>query len=371
MADFGNNAVFSEVDASNNSSTLPGIKGSDSPTRIDNAMQALMGALTRLWRWSNPTVTSTGSGAAYVLTYGVAPAALYNGQGFAWITHAANTGAATLNINSLGAIAIKRDIRGVLSDPVAGDILAGQEIKGYYNGTVYVWTNYRDPDFVVSGLTEETVIALDDAFPGRDTSAAADRKFQIQNIFKALNLFTEDATPDLGTDFLLSYDTSASAAKKVKPSSLVAAGALIKESNFQTSAFSSTTTLIPLDDTIPQNTEGAEFMSLAHTPSATTNILEIEVVAMVGSAAANSAIGALFKDSDANALKATTAGLASGGPPTPLAIKHWMAAGTVSAITFKFRAGMNAGTLSFNGASGARLLGGVAASSITIREYKA
>jgi len=45
-----------------------------------------------------------------------------------------------------------------------------------------------------------------------------------------------------------------------------------------------------------------------------------------------------------------------------------MTAGTTSATTFKFRVGINSGTFTFNGYSGGRKLGGVAASSMTITE---
>jgi hypothetical protein len=50
---------------------------------------------------------------------------------------------------------------------------------------------------------------------------------------------------------------------------------------------------------------------------------------------------------------------------------HYMTAGTTSATTFKVRGGVNAGTLTFNGEVGARLFGGVCASSITVTEIAA
>jgi hypothetical protein len=76
----------------------------------------------------------------------------------------------------------------------------------------------------------------------------------------------------------------------------------------ETGAVATGTTQIPIDDTIPQNTEGDQYLSLAITPT--------------------------------NALS-----------------------------TFKVRAGGGgASTTTFNGSGGARLLGGVYASSITIRE---
>jgi hypothetical protein len=48
---------------------------------------------------------------------------------------------------------------------------------------------------------------------------------------------------------------------------------------------------------------------------------------------------------------------------------HKMTSGTTSATTFRVRVGLNgAGTITFNGRSAARQLGGVMASSIVIRE---
>ena len=48
--------------------------------------------------------------------------------------------------------------------------------------------------------------------------------------------------------------------------------------NTQTGAVDTGTTAMPCDDTIPQNTEGDEFMTLAITPTSATNKLKIDVV---------------------------------------------------------------------------------------------
>lgn len=142
----------------------------------------------------------------------------------------------------------------------------------------------------------------------------------------------------------------------------------------ETAAVATGTTLMVSDDTIPQNTEGDQYMTLAITPKASTNILVIEVNAFLSSSNASTrVIGAIFQDSTANALAATegyNGGLATASLPFPL--RHIMVAGTTSSTTFKFRAGTSgAGTTTFNGYGGARKYGGVAASSIIIREYKA
>lgn len=136
-------------------------------------------------------------------------------------------------------------------------------------------------------------------------------------------------------------------------------------------AVDTTSTTIPLDDSIPQNTEGKEFLSLAITPLRSTSKLVIEVVVNVANSIASTIMAALFQDSTASALKAawTYAPLADG--PAQVTFRHVMAAGTTSATTFKVRAGGTGGTLTFNGAAGSRYLGGVMASSIVIREVLA
>lgn len=131
---------------------------------------------------------------------------------------------------------------------------------------------------------------------------------------------------------------------------------------------------IPSDDTIPQNTEGNEFMTLAITPKSATNILVIEVNAMLSSniGAFTLLIGALFQDTTANALAAAATDSAGSSVYKMLPLRHTMVAGTTSATTFKFRAGSSAaGTTTFNGVGGARRFGDIVKSSVVITEYKA
>lgn len=147
------------------------------------------------------------------------------------------------------------------------------------------------------------------------------------------------------------------------------AGQVLQVVNFQTGEYNSGTTLMSSDDTIPQNTEGTEFMTLAITPTSATSKLLIEVSALLGTNTVNKfVIGALFQDTTADALAATIDWESLNGTVNEVTLRHYMTAGTTSSTTFKFRAGLNnAGTVYFNGA-GSRYFGGVAASSITITE---
>lgn len=146
-------------------------------------------------------------------------------------------------------------------------------------------------------------------------------------------------------------------------------GTVVQVVNTQTGAVATGTTTIPMDDTIPQNTEGTEFMTLAITPTSSTNKLKIEVQFFFAETAACWTIAALFQDSTADALAAgwTFENYVNSGGG--ISFTHYMTAGTTSATTFKVRAGPHsASTLTFNGAGSARFLGGVVASSITISE---
>ena len=148
---------------------------------------------------------------------------------------------------------------------------------------------------------------------------------------------------------------------------------LLQIARTSTGAVATGTTTTPLDDTIPQNTEGDQYMSLAITPKSATSILEITIsLGAIGSSASGGATTiALHQDTTANALASwvlqdsAQANSAAGGTYT-----FYMTSGTTSATTFKVRLGKSAAaTTTFNGLASARLYGGVCASSIVIKEY--
>lgn len=148
-------------------------------------------------------------------------------------------------------------------------------------------------------------------------------------------------------------------------------GQVVQTVHYQSGEFASGTTTIPLDDTVPQNNEGTQFMSASITPKDAGNKLLVEVMCIGSCSVATTLIAALFKDSDASALAVsmTNRGANNMGQ---VEIRHEMAAGTTNPITFKVRAGgADAGTYSFNGRAGARIMGGRAASSLRVTEYRA
>lgn len=131
--DLGNGSVYSQTDASNNTATDPGWPESMAASRVNDAARALQGAIKRDRDKRGATVTSGGTD-TITLTYSVAPAAYYQGDEFCFVAGGTNTGAATLNVNGLGAKAIKKGAAGSTA-LAAGDITAGGIYCVQYDST--------------------------------------------------------------------------------------------------------------------------------------------------------------------------------------------------------------------------------------------
>jgi hypothetical protein len=143
--------------------------------------------------------------------------------------------------------------------------------------------------------------------------------------------------------------------------------------NYSSGALDTSTTVIPDDDTIPQNSEGKEWATLAITPKRNDSKLIIDVSLQIGVAYGTSVVvAALFQDTTAGALNARrwhTYNDDNGTIMSGLDLKYFMTSATTSATTFKVRFGAGgSGTAYINGTNAARKFGGVAISSITITE---
>lgn len=132
MSDLGN-ANWSETDASNNATPPNGWPEGMNPSDVNNAARANMGALKRLYDRQNLVLTTGGTSTAYTLTNAVAQAAYYAGERCSFIVNATCGAAPTLNIDSLGALQIRKFSGGSFINLVAGDIVANQPLEVYYN----------------------------------------------------------------------------------------------------------------------------------------------------------------------------------------------------------------------------------------------
>ena len=131
------------------------------------------------------------------------------------------------------------------------------------------------------------------------------------------------------------------------------------------------TTVMVEDDSIPQKTEGDEYITVTITPTDTANKLRITTNLMVAGSANGTFVTALFQDATANALAVTSQNTPSTNNNVTALLVFEMVAGTTSATTFKIRVGNTAaGTTTFNGSAGSRRFGGVAASFIEVEEIR-
>lgn len=114
---------------------------------------------------------------------------------------------------SINAVTIVGTINGA-----ANLVLATQWASAILVWTGTAWQCYSFSD--IGALTALTAPAVDDYIRILDTSARLSKKIALSDLLTVLNILTLDATPDASADFLLSYDSSALAVKKVTPSSL-------------------------------------------------------------------------------------------------------------------------------------------------------
>lgn len=132
---------------------------------------------------------------------------------------------------------------------------------------------------------------------------------------------------------------------------------------------------IPNDDTIPQNTEGTEILTVSITPKSTTNVLRVFFHGQFEQDnGSRFNFVALFQDSTADALSATVGfqfpGIALGVAQT--ALVHEFVPGTTSAITLKIRVGnQDSSAMYLNGDSSARKFGGISKAWLVVDEFVA
>jgi len=192
------------------------------------------------------------------------------------------------------------------------------DLKGGTTGQVLAKASATDLDFVWSNADPLTIL---DAKGDLISATAADTPARLA-VGTNGQILTADSTTATG----------------LKWSNAAAASKVVQMVNVQTGAVATGTGTIPFDDTIPQSSEGTQFMSLSITPTSASNILVIDVIAFVAPNQQVTMQGALFQDSNANALAASVQVVSTNNDRVQLdAFRHYMVAGTTSATTFKYR----------------------------------
>ena len=139
----------------------------------------------------------------------------------------------------------------------------------------------------------------------------------------------------------------------------------------EVTAYTTCSTTIPFDDTIPQNTEGTSVFSQSITPVESSSYIEATIVLMVGGSAELSGTVALFIDSGVDAVAAEGFYVRASTTSHSVTLNYRYTNSNTTAKTFAVRVGASAGNVYLNGDGTARRFGGVAVSSLTLREVKA
>lgn len=147
-------------------------------------------------------------------------------------------------------------------------------------------------------------------------------------------------------------------------------GVIVSTAYAETSTQSTLTATIPVDNTIPQNTEGTEILTV--TVTTTTATQRVRIVGVWWgqySTSTNGFVTAVFVNSDADAIYANHAWIQSTnrGQPNPFVLEH--APASAASHTYKIRIGAGTGNIFFNrNAATANLFGGAVGKSTVVAE---
>ena len=205
--------------AATNSAADPAVNAAEgmAPSALNDSMRAMMASVAK-WRDDRHGITTGGTATAYTVTTNstFATTAAMSGYVFTIIPNATNTSATTtLAVDGLTAYQLNQST-GVGAP--AGSLIIGTpyQIKYVHATTEFIvfgLSTLATTDII--GGTSNASIATDDTLPTYDLSATANRRMLVSDFLKVVNALTADSSPDTAADFVMSYDTSATAAKKV------------------------------------------------------------------------------------------------------------------------------------------------------------
>lgn len=207
--------------ASSNASADPAVNWAEgmAPAGVNDSARAMMASVAK-WRDDLYGLTTSGTSTAYTVTTNAtyASASVMSGAVFTIIPHTTSGASPTLAVDSLTARALNA------STGVA--VPTGALVSGTPYLVKYV---HASTEFIVLGVvgkstlaaldiiagTSSSTIATDDTLPIYDLSETANRRMLVSDFLKVVNALTADSSPDSAADYVMTYDGSASAAKKV------------------------------------------------------------------------------------------------------------------------------------------------------------
>lgn len=150
------------------------------------------------------------------------------------------------------------------------------------------------------------------------------------------------------------------------------AGSVLQTVQTTNNGLSSCTTVIPYDDTIPQqDTDGTEVLAASITPTSVNNKVLVRAIVQGNTALDTACALALFVDSNLNAITTSLFYTFRGcAPIPPIELLH--SPNTISQVTYKVKVGTTLGGTFYLNQSfdGTDVFGGTMNSVITLQEIK-
>lgn len=152
-----------------------------------------------------------------------------------------------------------------------------------------------------------------------------------------------------------------------------AKGAVIDRAFASYATYAALTTQIPGDNTVPQNTEGTQVLSVSLTPKSTTNRVRVRFQGEFSTnASPGSAAAALFTSASASAIASTLVTSPTADYAQPIVLEWEYVPATTSPLTFSIRVGpISAITMKMNGTATSQFFNGTVAATLVVEEIAA
>lgn len=285
-----------------------------------------------------------------------------------------NTTSATLNVNALGAIEIKKN---GLTSVAAGDIVSGTYYGMLYDGVTNSFMPLTTLGTVSSTATVQSVgLSAPAVFNVSNTPVTTSGTISLSFVVQPSNTFLAgpvsgsiSATPAFR---LISSSDLPSATTLNRGAVTLSIGEIVQTAVSQTINIVTVTTAVPLDNTPPQTGETTQLVSVTVTPKFATSILRIRAMGSgYGVGSGMQIFPTIFRDSNTSAIITAMGSTAQANATFTISVGGDVLAGSISPTTLIFRAAVNGSTAYFNsGAGGSPQFNGTAASYIEVNEIR-
>lgn len=161
---------------------------------INNSGRAMQGLLARWFKDTDGSLTASGSSNAFAVTSNRTISALTDGLRISFKANHSITGAATLNLNTIGAVDIERWNGGATSQ---GDIVSGQIVDLVYSSSLTAWLMQSVPAALVTSTHADFG---ENGAPGNP--AANTGRLYAKDVNSATRLAYRDSA---GTEYVLGH----------------------------------------------------------------------------------------------------------------------------------------------------------------------